>query len=258
MVESVFLHEFKLSNAVKLTNTYILFRNPLELYNLETDKTIPFKNISQAYDFKIGDKTIFDIISNASIDIFKLHLDGGRGASSGGNKQFRFSDAGSGGEKDNTRPDIPAKLNTKLSIKHKSVEGMLNEFAKLHAKSDREYGATVDRDGYVTSYVIGNKSSVAINGKRGEIVFHNHPSGGAFSKSDMLSVSHSAERGIVASGKNGDYIFVKGGHFKTNEFVKAVNNARPTGKNYDDAIDKWLRKNQKKYGYTYDFKKSKR
>lgn len=116
----------------------------------------------------------------------------------------------------------------------------------------------MDENGYVTSYVIGNKSSVPISGKRGEMVFHNHPSGGTFSKADMLSVSHSREKGIVASGKNGDYIFVKGGHFKANAFTKAVNTARPSGKSYDDAIDKWLRKNQKKYGYKYEFRKVKR
>lgn len=258
MIESVFLHEFKQANGVRLDEKHILFRKPLELYNLETDETISFKNMDEAYLHKIADTSIKDIIKAATIDIFNLRLDGGRGASSGGNKQFRFGDAAGSKGKDETKANFPARLNVKLSIKNKSTEGMLKEFAKLHSKSDREYGATVDENGYVTRYVTGNKSSVGISGKRGEMVFHNHPSGGAFSKADMLSTAHTSAKGIVASGKNGDYIFVKGGHFKANEFAKAVNKARPTGKSYDDAINKWLKQNQRKYGYKYEFKKEKR
>lgn len=257
MIESVFLHEFKQANGVKLTDKHILFRKPLELYNLETDETISFKNMEKAYEHQIGDMTIREIISKASIDLFSMQLDGGRGASSGGKKQFRFSNAG-GNDKDNTTPDLPARLNVRLSIKNKSPEGMLKEFAKLHSKSGREYGVTVDENGYVTRYVKGNTTSVGIWGSRGEMVYHNHPNGGNFSKNDMLSTAHSAEKGIVASGRNGDYIFVKGGHFKANAFAKAVNSARPSGNSYDDAIDKWLKKNQKKYGYTYSFRKEKR
>ena len=54
----------------------------------------------------------------------------------------------------------------------------------------------------------------------------------------------------------GDYIFQKSNGFKANEFVKAVRNARMSGKTYDEAVDRWLTKNQKKFGYKYVFKKS--
>ena len=257
MIESVFLHEFRQSGGVRLSEDYILFCRPLDLYNLETDKTVNFKNMKEAYQYRIGERTIKEIIDDSDIHIFDLQLDGGRGARSGEKKQFRFSNAG-GNDKDNSTPDLPARLNVKLSIKNKSPEGMLKEFAKLHSKSGIEYGVTVDENGYVTRYVEGNTSSVGIWGSRGEMVYHNHPSGGNFSKNDMLSTTYSAEKGIVASGRNGDYIFVKSGHFKANAFAKAVNSARPSGNSYDDAIDNWLRKNQKKYGYTYEFRKTKR
>lgn len=89
------------------------------------------------------------------------------------------------------------------------------------------------------------------------MILHNHPSGGAFSDSDLISASLGNEKGIVASGKNGDYIFQKnGGHFKATDFVKAVKSAKLKGTSYDDAVDKWLKANQKKYGYRYEFKKA--
>jgi len=101
---------------------------------------------------------------------------------------------------------------------------------------------------------------VAISGKnKGNMILHNHPSGGAFSDSGLISASLGNEKGIVASGKNGDYIFQKkGGHFKAAEFIKAVKTAKMKGKDYDDAVDKWLKANQKKYGYTYKFVKAKK
>lgn len=89
------------------------------------------------------------------------------------------------------------------------------------------------------------------------MLYHNHPSGGNFSKEDLVSTSLSDEKGVVASGKHGDYMLTKGTHFKANAFVKAVESAKLKGKDYDDAVDKWLKRNAKKYGYTYQFKKAK-
>ena len=66
----------------------------------------------------------------------------------------------------------------------------------------------------------------------------------------------SAERGIVASGREGDYIFVKTHKFNATGFTKAVKNATLRGKDYTDAADRWLKANQKKYGYKYSFKKA--
>lgn len=52
-----------------------------------------------------------------------------------------------------------------------------------------------------------------------------------------------------------NYILQKGNHFKANAFVKAVNNAHLKGKDYDDAVDRWLKANAKKYDYKYEFRK---
>ena len=84
------------------------------------------------------------------------------------------------------------------------------------------------------------------------MIIHNHPSGGAFSGADLTSTaSLKRTKGIIASGKNYDYKFEKGTHFKASAFTKAVNTAKFKGSDYDDAVDKWLKKNQKKYGYKY-------
>ena len=101
----------------------------------------------------------------------------------------------------------------------------------------KEHAFTVDEQGFVTSYVHGMAHSVMVAGRRGEMVYHNHPSGGAFSDADLISTALTAAKGIVASGKSGDYILQKGNHFKANAFVKAVNNAHLKGKDYDDAVE---------------------
>ena len=87
------------------------------------------------------------------------------------------------------------------------------------------------------------------------ILVHNHPSGGAFSDSDLLSTAQDRSSGIVATGKNGSYIFRKGKNFNASGFARAVKNATMMGTGYDDAADKWLKANQSKYGYSYEFQK---
>ena len=172
----------------------------------------------------------------------------------GGGGTFKFNHASGGGGK--TTPDLPARMNTKVDIKNKSPEAVLKAFRDAHVNDGKESALTVDENGFVTKYVHGGNNSVAISGKKGEMVYHNHPNGGAFSDADLISTSLSPAKGIVASGKNGDYIFKKSNGFKADQFVKAVKSAKMKGKDYDDAVNKWLMANQKKYGYQYVFQKS--
>lgn len=50
----------------------------------------------------------------------------------------------------------------------------------------------------------------------------NHPSGGAFSKADMSTTAQTGARGIVASGRYGDYIFIKTQKFDAVGFQKST------------------------------------
>lgn len=253
MLESTFRHKFKQSNGVMITENVILFRKPCEIYNIKTDASVQFESLEDAFNYKIGDKTIKQIIDDAPVDIFALQLDGGRGADGGGGT-FKFGHADGSGS-GSTKGDLPARMNTKVAVNAKSPEAALKAFRDAHANDDYESAVTVDENGYFTQYVHGGATSVSISGKKGEMVYHNHPSGGAFSDMDLISASMGGEKGIVASGKYGDYIFTKSGHFKANNFVKAVKNATIKGKDYNDAVDKWLKKNQSKYGYTYEFRR---
>lgn len=251
-----FKREFRNVTAVMFGKDYALFHKPLRFVNLETEETVKFDTLDDALAYELGGKTLAQRI--AAMDSLNYGLDGGRGSGSGLNKTFKFGHAPHGnGNGSNSVKDLPAKLNVRVPINKKSPEAALEAFRQLHALSNTEFGVTVDEQGFITQYVKGDATSVGIWGKKGEMVYHNHPSGGAFSDSDLLSTSASAQKGIVASGKNGDYIFVKGGHFDAQKFMSAVKNAKMSGKDYDDAVDKWLTKNQKKYGYTYIFRKAK-
>lgn len=45
--------------------------------------------------------------------------------------------------------------------------------------------------------------------------------------------------------------FEKMSHFKADTLAKAVVKAKARGKDSSDATDKWLKRNQKKYGYRF-------
>lgn len=238
-------------NGWEINDNWILFKKPFQLWNRETEQTVNFKNLDEALSYKIDGVTLLNHIEQFTPKARVYN--GGRG-SANGNKEFKFTNARGNG-KDGTHPIHAAYMNTKT--KERSLEGAIKAFGDRYRNADHEYGATVDNLGYTYSHVEGNATSVAIWGNKGQVVLHNHPSGGNFSKADMVSTAMSKERGVVASGKHGDYIFLKKSNFKSTDFVKAVEKARPRGKDYDDAVGKWLKANQEKYGYTYSFKRLK-
>lgn len=256
----IFKHEFKQLNGVMLTDTVMLFCRPLELYDMANNTTIATfkgKNLDVVLPYEIEGKTVQQIIEGLS-SMPIIELNGGRGGGSGmGEWSGKFGHApherGSGHDKS----DLPARLNVKLGA-NRSPEDMLKAFREAHVNDNFESGVAVDEYGFVTRYVHGGATSVGIYGRKGEMIYHNHPGtkGGNFSDSDLLSTAMSAEKGIVASGKEGDYVFVKTHKFNATAFTKAVKNATLRGKDYTDAADRWLKANQKKYGYKYSFNKA--
>lgn len=251
-----FKREFRQLNGVYIDPpSVVLFRRPLELYDLENGETIAtFRDLDEALAYELDGKTLLQLITGWESITFPR--DGGRGGGSG-LSTFKFDHARGSGRGDNERRDLPARLNVLMGAE-RSPDAALKAFRDAHVDDRYEHGVAVDEHGYVTRYVHGDATSVGIWGGKGEMVYHNHPGkrGGNFSDSDLLSTSMSAEKGIVASGREGDYIFVKTHKFKASQFVKAVKSARMQGKDYDDAVGKWLTRNQKKYGYTYRFQKA--
>ncbi len=244
---------FKNNNGIPLTDELVLWRKPLELWNLKTNVVLAnFKSLDEALTYDLGGEKIKDLVERTENFYFKY--DGGRGADSGamGGGFNHASGGGSGFDKSRFNAEFNA-----LNHGDNSYENTLKHFVSKYANEDHEFGVAVDELGYVHSHIEGGKSSVAISGKNGQTILHNHPSGGNFSDSDLLSVSMGNEKGIVAVGKNGNYSFSKNSNFKANEFAKAVKSAKwPTKYDYDKGADWWLKKNAKKYGYTYSYKKA--
>lgn len=251
-----FRYAFKRLNGFYLKEHILFFRKPLEIWNELTDESVKFKNVDEALDYIIDGETVRDIILRSET-LYIPPINGGRGAGGlGGNKTFKFGHATGAGSGGGGEALLPAYANTK--IKEKSLEGALEEFKKNHKLSNREFAYEVDAQGYVHQYIKGEAHSVSIGATakvpKGQqtMIIHNHPSGGAFSDKDLINTAMQGRaKGIIASGKNYDYKLEKNNNFKASSFAKAVKKAEMKGKNYDDAVDKWLTKNQKKYGYKY-------
>lgn len=262
-----FKSEFKRLNGVYATNQVVLFRNPLELYNLSTGEVIAsFDSLEDALAFKIDGKTLEERVSAWTEIVFPVEH-GGRGSGSGLGFSGKWPSA-EGSAKDETVADLPARMNTKIGI-HRTYEDMVKAFADTHADADEEHGVVIDAYGFATKYRHGNSGSISgLTGNGTEIAVHNHPAGGwpTFSKEDVVNTALGTRRGIVAvsgtKGRSADtakyagtYSFVKGTRFNSSGFVKALNSATLSGKDYNDAVNKWLKANQKKYGYKYSYSK---
>lgn len=234
----------------------MIFKKPYRVWNAQTDETTTYKSVDELLEHKINGTSIRDMI--LKLDHPYTPEYNGRGSSKGiGNELQQWKGAsGDGGSNKNL---LPAQANTR--IKSKSLDGALAEFKRNHLLSNREFAYEVDEDGYVHQYIRGGNSSVGISSgakvRRGDrtMIIHNHPNGSAFSPADMLSTAADRRaKGIIASGKNYDYKFEKGTRFKAAEFTQAVRRAEKKGlpgKDINDAVDRFLRENQKKYGYKY-------
>lgn len=260
-----FRREFKRLNGIYATDKVVLFRKPLELYNLTTNETLAtFSSLDEALAFVIDGKTLEQRVSEWTEIVFPVEH-GGRGGGSGMSFTGGWPSAGGDG-KDETTADLPARMNTKISA-NRNYDDMVRAFAETHAADDIEHGIVVDEHGFTTKYRHGNAGSISgLTGNGREIAIHNHPKDGwpTFSKEDVVNTAMGTRRGIVAvSSKQGrteetakyagTYSFVKGHGFKASAFIKGVNSAKLSGKDYNDAVDKWLRNNQRKYGYKYSF-----
>ena len=263
-----FKRDFKRLNGVYATDKVVLFRQPLELYSLANNKTIAtFNSLDEALAYEIDGKTLEQRVADWTEITFPVEH-GGRGSSSGMGFSGGWPSSGGSG-KDETTGDLPARMNVKISV-NRSYEDMLRAFTETHGSATEEHGVVVDEHGFATKYRHGNAGSISgLTGNGNEIAIHNHPRDGwpNFSKEDVVNTAMGTRRGIVAvstrEGRSeesaryaGTYTFVKGGHFDAPGFVKAVNSAKLGGKDYNDAVSRWLKANQKKYGYTYTYTKA--
>lgn len=250
MTKEQFRRQYNYVNAI-YSGDYILFKvskRRWELYHIPTEETIVFRS----FDEFSANKIVAEIM--ASYTEQAAEFDMPKGDRSGATDTFGGDDNAS--EPDHTKNDFPSRVNT--DKQRSSEDKTLQQFRSMYANADKEHGFAVDEQGYVTTYKHGNAHSVSWSNEEltGKMIYHNHPSGGNFSKADMLSTARTGARGVVASGKNGDYIFRKTQKFDAVGFQKAVSSAKTTAKDYNTGVDRWLKHNAKKYGYTYEFRKA--
>lgn len=243
-----FKEELQKVNGLEIGD-YIIF-NDYELYNLKTNQEKQFNSFEDLLKHKIRGITIENIIKN--IDEFTYNLAGGRGA--GGQSKPGSLFAGQGGNKGRVKNDydLPARMNKMYSGNKQSFDNTLKNFKRSHLLDDSESAVTIDKDGFVSVYKHGSKSSVGWYESElaGKHVIHNHPGGSHFSRADLITTATTKATGITASGSKYDYILKKTSKFDAKGFIKAVNTASGTG-DYNEDVHKFLKSNAKKYGYTY-------
>ena len=260
-----FKHDFKRLNGVFATPQVVLFRRPLELYDLSTGEILAsFNSVDEALAYELEGVTLRERVAGWTGITFPAEF-GGRGGGSGGYSGGFPSGGGDNGE-DLTEDDFPARINVKVSVQ-RNYQDMVDAFIKAHGSSFLEHGVVVDEYGFATKYKHGNIGSISgLTGSGKEIAIHNHPAHGwpVFSKEDVVNTALGTRKGVVAvstkAGRDektaqyaGTYTFVKGTHFNASGFVKAINEAQLKGKDVNSAAHSWLKRNQKKYGYKYSF-----
>lgn len=259
-----FKDELEARNGIALDSSNILF-NDYELYNNETNSSIYFNSFEELLEYKIDDKTIKEIIEQK--ETISEEEYGGRGSSSSTQRGNLFSGQGSRkagkGRGEAINPLPPAYVNTLTKARYKSVEATAKAFGKNLLNAEREYGGVIDKDGFAVDYTKGSKASVQHLERPNAYSIHNHPTKylnkdgnkyyNAPSAPDLRNWALGRGKGtiVVASQTRSMYVMSKSNNFKAKEFVKGMKNAKSTSKGYDADVDKWLKQNQKTYGYKY-------
>lgn len=157
--------------------------------------------------------------------------------------------------RNNSTPDLPAKMNKLYNGNEMSLSHTQEVFMNKHQNSKTEHAIMYDDDGFVSTYVHGNSGSVGFTASQveGKNMIHNHPSGGwsNFSQADLESFSTTGMKSLTATSSKATYTIKKGNKFDSAGFVKAINSAKTTETDYDKAVDSFLKRNASKYGYSY-------
>lgn len=254
--------------GITLLGNYILFKD-YELFDESNGESVYFNNFDDVLDYKLNGETIRDIIKEKE-DSTEID-EGGRGQGysrpSRGGKLFGGKGSRSGGRAGEIKQPLPpAYINTLTSPRFKSVDKTSKAFGKNLMDADREFAGLIDENGFALEYTKGQKTSVQHLERKGAFSIHNHPVKqlskdkrhmyfNAPSTPDIRNWALGNGKGtiVVSSGNRTMYKLTKGNRFKAKEFIKAMNSAKSTGaKNYDSDVDKFLKANQKKYGYKYN------
>ena len=242
-----FIYKMRDFNSVELADGIFLFKAPKgkwELWNVEDD----VEEGEIIDDLRTHPKAV-ELIGK--LKTIEFEVMGGRGAGGMGAVFSWKGDSHRG--LDHSMDNLPARVNNKVKVKTR--EQAIKAFRDMHGKDAGESLVQIDRNGFVHHYRNGNKSNVTINKTvKGATLVHNHPNNSTFSPADMKVVASTNVGSIIATHSKGYREFTKQSHFKQNDFLKAVARVEKNGlkgKGPNDAVDRWLKRNQKKYGYTF-------
>ena len=243
-----FIYKMRDFNSVELSDGIFLFKaskGKWELWNVEDD----VEEGEIIDDLRTHPKAV-ELIGKLKTIEFEV-MGGGRGAGGMGAVFSWKGDSHRG--LDHSKDNLPARVNNKVKVKTR--EQAIKAFRDMHGKDAGESLVQIDRNGFVHHYRNGNKSNVTINKTvKGATLVHNHPNNSTFSPADMKVVASTNVGSIIATHSKGYREFTKQSHFKQNDFLKAVARVEKNGlkgKGPNDAVDRWLKRNQKKYGYTF-------
>ena len=255
MTLEAFRWQFKQVNGVEL-NGFAVFKQRGKWILAANGDTTAYKRLEDLANAEVKGKSVCEHIAgtkkivHGAISVIKEKKPSGP-------KRSAFDHARGGGGWGATTQDFPSRFNT--GDKAQTEEKMASKFVSMHANSKEEHAITIDERGYVTQYNHGDKTSVGIMGRKGEMVYHNHPGGSdgmghSFSDSDLILTAKDQSRGIIAVAPEGTYSFVKGRKFDAAGFYNAVKNAKvPANLDYDAGVAHWMKQNAKKYDFTYKF-----
>ena len=230
-------------------DSFIVYRDK-EIFEIETGESQYFDDWTTLMLYEHNGKTVSKYVED--LTDLSVHRSGGRGAS--GNRKTLFTSNRGGGPTE-SNPDLPARMNRLYNGNKMSQEHTISTFRSEHANAKTESMIAFDDNGFVSLYVHGGAGSVGFNPSdvAGKNTIHNHPPDGwaNFSKGDLDSFARTQEKGMSATSSKATYTIVKTNRFDAKGFSKAVSTAKSSDSNYDRAVDRFLRQNSKKYGYTY-------
>lgn len=242
-------------NYVMFDDDTLLLFNDLELYNRNTETSVKFNSFDEMLTYECNGLTMKKRIEEKKD--FKIYISGGRGSGLGDAGRTLFPRGGTGalGEGAPSTYDLPARMNRMYNGNQMSQEHTLATFREQHGKDYNESLIAYDDDGFVHVYSHGNGNSVGVDPSKvaGLNVMHNHPPTGwaNFSSADLDTWAGTDIKGLGATSTAVTYQVRKGNNFDAKGFSKAVANAKTTETSYDKAVANFLKRNQKKYGYTY-------
>ena len=128
-------------------------------------------------------------------------------------------------------------------------------FSEKYADAKIEHSANISKTGKIGKVKSGKVDSVYVAPQKQTIKIHNHPRGTVFSLEDIENQTFSVCDGIIATGKDGDYYFIKTGSFDGMKLANKIHNHREAFVQeirYGD-WEGWLERNQDRYGYRFAY-----